>query len=441
MRSQDGSRAGPRNRALGQAHTIAALFGAESTRGPFRRPGPGAGQRWSPSVPKRRARPTEDTEAARKCSRSVGCGAPGLRSGPCTGASPFVGRRAMEIASGVVLCWLFFLFSSLPKQPSCVFWSPVNHSSSSGKRGEEYMIQARKNAGRLGELAEEARNEPRAGAAPSCPGGPSPCRAVPGEQRGWDSRHLGRDSVGTARGRATEAAARRDPARRSGEPSAHSLPAGQVASKISKTSRFAQPKGSEQRKRSVMGLAGTGGPRGSQSTSVPMGGTGVSPDRCQGACRELSGGRRSDGKDFCSVWEFTRLPAMGRGWARCLWSSLGAPKSPCHSHAISPAAIKLAGARAGSYPAGCAAGRLLRAPKMLTAIVAAAPGTQIVLQHHQGGSPRGFGAPQEHVPGMPVSLSPHKAPSCCYCEQFVSVGRCEHFISPFVLFLSNFRLA
>lgn len=80
---------------------------------------------------------------------------------------------------------------------------------------------------------------------------------------------------------------------------------------------------------SVMGLAGTGEPRGSQITSVPMGGTGVSPHRCRGACRELSGGRRWDGEDFCSTWELTHLPAMGSGWARCLWSSLGAPKSPC----------------------------------------------------------------------------------------------------------------
>lgn len=61
----------------------------------------------------------------------------------------------------------FCFFSSLPKQPSCVFWSPVNHSSSSGRRGEEYMTQARKNAGRSGALAEEARNKPWAGAAPS----------------------------------------------------------------------------------------------------------------------------------------------------------------------------------------------------------------------------------------------------------------------------------
>lgn len=53
----------------------------------------------------------------------------------------------MEIASRERF-WLDFFF--LPKQPSCVFWRPVNHSSSSRKRGEEYMIQPSKNAGRLG---------------------------------------------------------------------------------------------------------------------------------------------------------------------------------------------------------------------------------------------------------------------------------------------------
>lgn len=84
MRSRDG----PRNRALGQAHTIAALFGAESTRGPFRRPGPGAGQRWLPPVPKRRARPTEDAAAARKFSRSVGWGALGSAWGRAPGPAP-----------------------------------------------------------------------------------------------------------------------------------------------------------------------------------------------------------------------------------------------------------------------------------------------------------------------------------------------------------------
>lgn len=108
-----------------------------------------------------------------------------------------------------------------------------------------------------------------------------------------------------------------------------------------------------------------------------------------------------------------------------------------HSHAISPAAIKLAGARASSCPAGRAAGRLLRAPKMLTAIVAAAPGTQIVLQHHKGGDPHGdLGHPER----VPVSPSPRKAPSCCYRDQFGSVGEMRAFPSPFVLFLSNLRL-
>lgn len=78
------------------------------------------------------------------------------------GPPPFVGRcLGMEIASGGGgdVGFLFFL----PKQPSCVFWRPVNHSSSSGKRGEEYMIQPSKNAGHLGMHMEEARNQPQAG--------------------------------------------------------------------------------------------------------------------------------------------------------------------------------------------------------------------------------------------------------------------------------------
>lgn len=222
----------------------------------------------------------------------------------------------------------FCFFSSLPKQPSCVFWSPVNHSSSSGRRGEEYMTQARKNAGRSGALAEEARNKPWAGAAPSKL---SPGSRGAGTAGTWAGTVRGQhgDSVGTARGRATEAAARRDPARRSGEPSARWLPAGQVASKISKTSTFAQPKGSEQRKRERYGAGRNRGALGFPNHQRANGGTGASPDRWQGACRELSGGRRRDGEDFCSTWELTHLPAMGPGQARCLWSSLGAPKSPC----------------------------------------------------------------------------------------------------------------
>lgn len=137
------------------------------------------------------------------------------------------------------------------------------------------------------------------------------------------------DSSGTAQGRATEAAARGDPARHSGEPSARWLPAGQVASKISKTSTFAQPKGSEQRERERYGAGRNRGAPGFPNHQRANGGDWCQPHRCRGACRELSGGRRWDGEDFCSTWELTHLPAMGSGWARCLWSSLGAPKSPC----------------------------------------------------------------------------------------------------------------
>lgn len=141
----------------------------------------------------------------------------------------------MERASGLGFR-LFFSF--LPKQPSCVFWRPVNHSSSSGKRGEEYMIQPSKNAGRLGARVEEARNQPRAGSSsrPSCRARPS----VPGQQLAPQPRVV-------RPGRAGHAAARWEPSREgspgSQPPPLHcAFPAGQVASKISKLSTFAQLK-------------------------------------------------------------------------------------------------------------------------------------------------------------------------------------------------------
>lgn len=86
-----------------------------------------------------------------------------------------------ECFSAVFYPFFFFLsFFPIPKQPSCVFGSPVNHSSSSGKGGKKHMIQARKHAGRWGELAEDSRAEPCAGtgAATSCR--PPPCPGCSG---------------------------------------------------------------------------------------------------------------------------------------------------------------------------------------------------------------------------------------------------------------------
>lgn len=129
-----------------------------------------------------------------------------LRAGGYQGHPPsWEGGWAMERASGLGFR-LFFSF--LPKQPSCVFWRPVNHSSSSGKRGEEYMIQPSKNAGRLGARVEEARNQPRAGSSsrPSRRARPS----VPGQQPAPQPRAV-------QPGRAGHAAARWG-ARQRGEP-------------------------------------------------------------------------------------------------------------------------------------------------------------------------------------------------------------------------------
>lgn len=109
MRSRDG----PRNRALGQAHTIAALFGAESTRGPFRRLGPGAGQRRLPPVPKRRARPTR---MQRPRGNSAGAWAGGLRGstrGRAPGPAPlWEGGQWKQQAEWFCVGFLFFFFSS-----------------------------------------------------------------------------------------------------------------------------------------------------------------------------------------------------------------------------------------------------------------------------------------------------------------------------------------
>lgn len=89
------------------------------------------------------------------------------------GPPPFVGRQPGDGNSKRSGVRAFFFFSP-SKQPSCVFWGPVNHSSSSGKRGEEYMTQPSKNAGRLGACAEEARNLPQAGGClPAVPPSPS----------------------------------------------------------------------------------------------------------------------------------------------------------------------------------------------------------------------------------------------------------------------------
>ena len=95
------------------------------------------------------------------------------------------GRQVVEMANGVLFCcvlslFFFLSFFPIPKQPSCVFGSPVNHSSSSGKGGKKHMIQARKHAGRWGELAEDSRAEPCAGtgAATSCR--PPPCPGCSG---------------------------------------------------------------------------------------------------------------------------------------------------------------------------------------------------------------------------------------------------------------------
>lgn len=121
----------------------------------------------------------------------------------------------------------------LPKQPSCVFWRPVNHSSSSGKRGEEYMIQPSKNVGHLGAHAKEARNQPQAEAATGHPADPV--------QACWAGRwyhslaHLQDSGIG-------------EPGREASRgswpwPWICAFPAGQVASKTSKFSTLAQLKG------------------------------------------------------------------------------------------------------------------------------------------------------------------------------------------------------
>lgn len=171
------------------------------------------------------------------------------------------------------------------------------------------MTQARKNAGRSGALAEEARNEPWAGAAPSKLSPGSRGAGTAGTWAGTAWGQLG-DSSGTAQGRATEAAARGDPARHSGEPSARWLPAGQVASKISKTSTFTQLKGSEQRKRERYGAGRNRGAPGFPNHQRANGGDWCQPPSVLGS---LQG----------AVW------GQAVGWGGFLLN-LGAYTPACH---------------------------------------------------------------------------------------------------------------
>lgn len=229
----------------------------------------------------------------------------------------------MEIASGVVLCWLFVVFfSSLPKQPSYVFWSPVNHSSSSGKRGEEYMTQARKNAGRSGALAEEARNEPWAGAAPSKL---SPGSRGAGTAGTWAGTARGQrgDSSGTAWGRLRDGPRRQRHAETQPGTAGSRQPAGfqqvRLLPRSQKHPRSLSRRETSRENGSVMGLAGTGERRGSQITSVPMGGTGVSPigaGEPAGSCLGAGGGMgrisaQPGSLHTCLPWDRAGLGASG----------------------------------------------------------------------------------------------------------------------------------
>lgn len=166
--SRDGSHTGPHSGAVGRAHTMAALFGAEH-KGPFST--------------------AQTAPSPRGCGgHSGGVQLGALGQALCRRAGGGNSKRSAFLLRFIPLPppFFFFLFP-IPKQPSCVFCSPVNHSSSSGKGGKKHMIQARKHAGRWGELAEDSRAEPCAGTGAATSRQPPPCLGCSraGTAQGW----------------------------------------------------------------------------------------------------------------------------------------------------------------------------------------------------------------------------------------------------------------